>query len=111
MLKGVARALASALQRSEDIAARYGGEEIVLVSTDVDGAGAAAIAEKARQAVLNLRIAHEATELGMVSVSCGVAVCFPRSESTSTELLRAADVALYKAKGRGKNAVVIKDIR
>lgn len=63
------------------------------------------VAERARLAVLNLQIPHAATSLGTVSVSLGVAAWQPGPENTPSELLKAADEALYRAKRNGRNQV------
>lgn len=106
-LRSVARVLHEQLKRPTDLAARYGGEEfsVILPETPLDGA--IALAERMRQAVMALGMAHAGTASGMVTVSIGVACTWPqRNGSGSDALLKVADGALYDAKGQGRNRVV-----
>ncbi len=88
--------------------ARYGGEEFVVLLDDCVVAAAIRIAERLRLAVIDEAIPHPSRPDGrnVVTVSLGVAV----SES-STELidetLRRADMALYEAKRRGRDRLVL----
>ena len=106
-LRRVASALRSAVARPDDMLARYGGEELVFLLPGTDAAGAAKVAEVARQAVLAARIAHAGAAAGLVSVSLGVASWVPAAPDTSEALLKAADQALYDAKHGGRNRVVV----
>jgi diguanylate cyclase (GGDEF)-like protein/PAS domain S-box-containing protein len=90
--------------RSEDIACRYGGEEIVLILPDAPLDVTMTRAEVLRAGVNGLRLEHRGKPLGDVSISLGVAV-FPRHGVTGEVLLRAADQALYRAKAGGRNRV------
>lgn len=105
-LREVARALRSAVGRSGDLVARFGGEEMVLLLPGTGEQDAAAVAERARLAVLDLQVPHAATTLGTVSISLGVSSTVPHVSDASADLLRAADEALYRAKLQGKNTVV-----
>ncbi len=87
--------------RNEDLFARWGGEEFVLVCRNTRVGQAAVIAEKVRE-----RIALHEFEQGLtVTVSLGVA-CLSANESLES-LFKAADDALYTAKRRGRNRVVV----
>jgi diguanylate cyclase (GGDEF)-like protein len=101
----VLRAFADILRgriRSVDLAARLGGEEfsILLPETGLDGAEA--LAESLRIAVAELAVPVDSSEV-RVTASFGVAA-FPQTH-TADELMTAADLALYRAKRRGKNRV------
>ncbi len=104
-LQQVATALSSCLSRSEDLFARYGGEEFVAVLPDTDNAGALSIAERMRQAVLDLAIAHSGSLLHRLTISLGVACKIPTRADRPDSLIEAADVALYQAKRTGRNRV------
>ncbi|NJK60430.1 MAG: diguanylate cyclase [Oscillatoriales cyanobacterium SM2_1_8] len=87
------------------LVARYGGEEFVLVWPRATGVQAQTLAETCRQAVVDLAIPHETSEVApMVTASFGVASIVPRGNDPSI-LFAMADQALYEAKNRGRNRV------
>jgi diguanylate cyclase (GGDEF)-like protein len=96
-LRRVADALRQRLHRAGDLIARYGGEEFAVLITNVDSAHALELAEGLRHAV---------EEIGMTTISIGVAQRVPSREGEPDELIRAADAALYAAKNAGRNRVV-----
>jgi diguanylate cyclase (GGDEF)-like protein len=106
VLLAVAAALGGRL-RTKDLVARYGGEEFVLVLPETDAAGALVVAERIRQKVE--RTPHEITGAASfsVTVSFGCATLGPAAFGTGSELLNAADQALYAAKRAGRNRVVL----
>lgn len=93
------------LVREGDTAARIGGEEFAVLLPDCDAGAAASFAERLRAEV-------EATSFDLggerlrVTVSIGIAALAPGRESCS-RMLAAADAALYRAKGEGRNLVRI----
>lgn len=103
------RELGSSLQtyiRGEDVACRYGGEEFILIMPDTTLEAASQRAEQLRAAVQRLTVQHRSQTLKPVTISVGVAL-FPDHGATGDAVLRAADAALYKAKAKGRNRVVI----
>ncbi len=86
------------------LAARYGGEEMVLVAAETSKGQAMELAEKLRRAVEShvFLVGKDSTQ---VTVSVGVAT-FPQDSSSMLDLIAKADKALYAAKGRGRNQVV-----
>lgn len=93
-------------RRPADLAARYGGEEFVLVLPDTDREGGLIAANALISLLAWRRIAHEASPLGRVTVSIGVASAMPRHGGAGPEeLIAAADQALYQAKQDGRNQV------
>lgn len=86
-------------KRVSDVASRYGGDEFALLLPEADAETALAVAERIRSAV-----ASETLAGFRLSGSFGVAV-FPLHGSTTTELLRVADDALYRAKQRGGDEI------
>lgn len=106
-LQQVAQALRASVERPGRVVARYGGEEMVLLLPQTELADATSIAESARRAVFDLQIPHAATPLGSISISLGVAAWLPSPDSVPTDLMRAADAALYRAKLKGKNVLEI----
>jgi diguanylate cyclase (GGDEF)-like protein len=109
-LRQVARLLAED-RRSVDVVARYGGEEFAILLHDARRAQAVEVAEKIRMRVAEAPIAGaEDQPLGKMTVSVGVAVC-PDDATTAEALLESADVALYRAKKSGRDAVVAAGVR
>ena len=104
----VARALEACASRPLDLVARYGGEEFVVVLGNVTVTEACVVAERMREAVLDLEIEHPATSTGLVSISAGVAGAVPEPGQGADSLIKAADEALYYAKAAGRNCVVFK---
>jgi diguanylate cyclase (GGDEF)-like protein/PAS domain S-box-containing protein len=102
-LRALANAIQAVLRRPPDLLARYGGEEFVVVLPNTPHAGAEAMSERILQAVEQCCIQHAGSPYGVVSVSVGCATGFASLESGPNELLKAADVALYRAKAAGRN--------
>jgi diguanylate cyclase (GGDEF)-like protein len=92
--------------RKEDIACRYGGEELAIVLPESSLEFAGQRADDLRKAFKNLRTQFKDQSLGVVTVSMGVA-SYPEHGSTGADLLRVADDALYLAKERGRDRVVV----
>ena len=106
-LKMVAFVLRGAV-RKEDVIARFGGEEFVVIARETLLDGARALAERIRKAVEKSRFGWQERELG-VTVSVGVTSAAPEQVvpgRTDRDLLAAADRALYAAKQQGRNRVV-----
>ena len=105
VLEGIGVILRRAM-RDYDIGSRYGGEEFMLVAPEVEPHEAEALAERLRQEAGTACFANapNGTPIG-VTMSVGVA-CFPGDGTTVEELINAADVAVYEAKGAGRNRVV-----
>ena len=102
LLEGVGIEL-SRLIRATDVAARYGGDEFVLVLVHTDLVGARRVGEAIRQRVERLGPALGYDDIG-VTASVGVASYDPAS-SVSEDVLEAADRAVYQAKAAGGNVV------
>lgn len=86
--------------------ARYGGEEFIIILPDTDREGVAQVGEKIRKAVESLAIEHAHSSAGnVVTVSVGIASMVPVTEGRAEQLLREADIALYRAKRMGRNQV------
>jgi GGDEF domain-containing protein len=92
--------------RDPDFTARYGGEEFAVLLRGADLHGAIKVAERLRRAVEDLRIVHEASSAGFVTISIGVASIVPAKGGSAQRLVEIADAGLYQAKRRGRNVVV-----
>ncbi len=108
-LRAIARVLSSYARRSGDLCARYGGEEFVVILPHTDNAGAMLIAERIRESVAALRIPHEGSVAGFVTLSLGVSTVQPEHSMDPATLIRAVDMALYEAKNLGRNRVVYRE--
>jgi diguanylate cyclase (GGDEF)-like protein len=102
ILRAVAGEIRNAV-RASDVAARYGGDEFVVILTRTDLQGGARVAEALRAGVegVGRRLGYPP---GLITVSVGLAEFDPRQPS-ETDLLVTADRALYRAKAAGRNAV------
>jgi diguanylate cyclase (GGDEF)-like protein len=100
-LLAVARSL-QAVIRESDLAARLGGDEFVALLSDCDSADAARVAWLLTEALPR----HWTAESEPTTLSIGVA-SYPADASTTADLIAASDGALYAAKGRGRNQVVV----
>ncbi len=105
-LKLVATAI-SACGRAIDTPARLGGEEFAMLLPDVDASGAAAAAERVRNAVERLALDHPHNDGRVVTISVGVALGSPSQGTGASELMEAVDRALYEAKAGGRNRVAV----
>lgn len=105
-LRRVASALSELTHRPEDLVARLGGEEFAILLPNTDNVGATLRAEQYRSVVENLKIQHESNHpTSYVTISVGAGTVTPKSSDHPTELLKAADKALYRAKNQGRNQV------
>jgi diguanylate cyclase (GGDEF)-like protein/PAS domain S-box-containing protein len=92
--------------RGEDIACRYGGDEFILVLPDASPGVSLERAERLCEHVHHLNVFFEGKIIEKISLSFGVAT-FPKDGTTSLNLLKAADTALYRAKQEGRCRVVM----
>ncbi len=104
-LRSVAKQIFACVDRRGDHVARYGGEEFVVVLPNTNEAGAILIAERIRSAIVNLSIAHSQTPIGFLTVSIGVSSAAATNIACASDLVSAADAALYQAKGLGRNCI------
>lgn len=104
-LKRVAGAIAAEMRNERDLTVRLGGEEFLLLLPATDMSEATRVAERVRRRIEGVAIPHEAVGAhAVVTASLGV-IAGPVSEHSFTELLAAADAALYAAKRNGRNQV------
>ncbi len=105
-LRAIAGAVQLRMRRAADLAARFGGEEFVVMLPHTDASGASGLAELIRTGVEGLAIPHAGSPTRIMTVSIGVAVIHPgRDAATVAALIAAADRALYAAKDAGRNCI------
>lgn len=104
VLQYVAKKIKSCI-KGKDMAARFGGEEFVLILPETDLAGAEIVAEQVRAEVSRSNLTDNAknVDYGKITISLGVGE-FQQNE-LSQELLKRADQALYLAKENGRNRI------
>ncbi len=88
-------------KRTGDVLIRYGGDEFVLLLPETNAAGAVHAMERLRLKVKALSVAKDLA----VSFSCGLAQFVPSHDMTPNELVRRADMALFRAKKLGRDRI------
>lgn len=104
VLKSLAKLIQSE-KRAEDIAARFGGEEFILILPGTQKYNALILAERIRHKIETMELSYEGTPI-QVTATGGVAT-FPLDTDIITELVDCADRALYRAKHQGRNQIVL----
>lgn len=108
-LRDVAQCISRNTIQSTDFAARFGGEEFVVLLPHTDKDAAVFAAEKIKKEIEMLNIPHEGRQDGIlfVTLSLGVSCIVPDDiETSSIQLIEHADNALYAAKKSGRNKVM-----
>jgi diguanylate cyclase (GGDEF)-like protein len=109
-LARIASVLAAGARRPLDVAARYGGEEFAILLYRADRQAMEELAEHLRSCVVAEGLLHPASPVNpFVTVSIGGACVTPISGRSAFGFIQLADEALYAAKERGRNRVVIMD--
>ena len=109
VLRTIAGVIGKTAIRPTDLATRYGGEEFAIIMPDTDMAAACSVAERLREAVMELDIAL-GDAAAVVTLSIGVASHVPGSNEAGPDwLLGQADQAVYAAKHLGRNRVISAD--
>jgi diguanylate cyclase (GGDEF)-like protein len=98
MLVGIAICISDSVKRAGDCAARYGGEEFAVLLPGISATDALMVAERIR-----LKVEVWSDDPPQTTVSIGVACMTPIGAMQYSELVLAADKALYLAKSNGRN--------
>lgn len=105
VLQAMAQLLETHVRRS-DVACRHGGEEFVLLLPGLSQARAEQRAQELLREVRALKPTHGGRPLGAITASIGLAM-FPQHGKTPEALIEAADAALFRAKGAGRDRLVV----
>jgi len=104
VLKRACEACTRAL-RTEDVFARFGGEEFAVVLRGIELTGATRLGDRLRQAVANEVVEHEGQQI-KITLSAGAASMACCRSPSAEELISIADRRLYLAKQQGRNRIV-----
>jgi len=105
-LANVAQTLNLAAVRPRDIAARFGGEEFVLLLPETDESAALKVAERCQRLIEKLKIPHEKSSVSQfVTASIGVGTINVPAEMEPKNFIEAVDKLLYAAKQKGRNRI------
>ena len=104
----IAQAVRMVIYRSVDLLARYGGEEFVVILPNTNLEGAKVVAEKIHNSIKISNLSHDTSQVSnIVTISLGISSTTPTSQSSPDNLVGQADLALYSAKGQGRNRSII----
>ncbi len=108
VLKQIAAAIRVSCRRPTDFAARFGGEEFIVVLPQTPARAAEALGAGLCKRIADLQIPHSASPPGKrVTVSIGGAAAVPDHGASVLSLIESADKALYEAKALGKSRVIM----
>ena len=108
LLKKIAGVIQQIARRPADLSARFGGDELALILPNTPVAGTKHLAETICRTVDDLNIPHTGSAVtDHATVSIGCASRIPQPGDSFLSLLESADLALYDAKKKGRNQVVI----
>jgi diguanylate cyclase (GGDEF)-like protein len=93
------------LLRSGDCLYRYGGEEFLCIFPEQTLASGRQAVERMRAGIEELALVHAGNAGGIITISAGLAILSADHKISTSEVLKAADEALYRAKGLGRNRV------
>ena len=109
-LRRIAGVIVRSTPRPEDLAARYGGEEFACILPQTIDEGALSVARRIMDNLSALDIPHLGSTIAThVTVSIGIASAVPNAVDDGANLIERADKALYQAKRRGRNQIVVYD--
>lgn len=110
-LKKVATSLREVLKRPRDFAARFGGEEFVIILPDSDLVGGKLVIENIIQALADKDIKHEYSKCSeYLTLSIGAVLVDAEQSRLPEQVLDIADKLLYQAKNNGRNQIVVEAV-
>jgi diguanylate cyclase (GGDEF)-like protein len=106
-LKQLAQCLTKFCRRPTDLCARYGGEEFALVLSNTDNSHGQQLLKDIYSALEGLQIENTYSPVSkQLTISTGLATCYPKTSSKAEKLITLADQKLYQAKANGRNQMV-----
>lgn len=108
-LREVASVLKVALRRPSDVVARCGGEELIALLPLVEVRGAAMVASSVLAELASRVITHAMAPQGLVTISIGMVGSIGSKIESVTQLIEQADLALFVAKRKGRNQIIVYD--
>jgi diguanylate cyclase (GGDEF)-like protein len=107
-LQQLADLMQRASTRAGEVVARYGGEEFILIMPGASESVALRTAQRLRDMIEDEAIPHSGSEVeSIITVSQGLVTVVPDGELKPEQLVKMADLALYEAKGSGRNKITI----
>jgi diguanylate cyclase (GGDEF)-like protein len=105
-LRRISEILSGGARRPGDLVTRYGGEEFAILLPETGLDAAATVAENLRRQIEEAALPHGASPTApIVTINMGAASLLPTADGSPSSLIKAADVALYRAKALGRNRV------
>jgi len=95
-------------KREEDVVARYGGEELVVILPETNKVNTIIKAERIRKKIQDMSLVFDGKKI-QITASGGIAT-FPQDATEANKLIQCADQALYRAKAEGKNQICLYSI-
>lgn len=107
ILKQVADSIKSCFRRETDIISRIGGDEFLILLSDINDDHVLEMAQSLSSSIINLKVktASEYNPCDFLSVSMGIATSMPQPDYLLIDLYRNVDEALYRAKKAGRNRI------
>lgn len=106
-LRTIGHTIAKQIRKKSDLAARYGGDELVVILNNINLQQTKEVVSKLYQAIINLSIKNEHSPISnFVTVTIGAANMIP-NDADVTALFNKADKILYEAKLKGKNRFIV----
>ena len=107
VLKAVAIAIQSQLNRPLDLCYRWGGEEFVAILPHTDEHGAEKIANNIMAAIRDIRVREGGATIDQITISIGIASITVTADNVHDDLIDMADKAMFKAKLEGRDRIVV----
>ena len=111
ILRQVGEAIKACCKRETDIVSRIGGEEFLIVLSDISDTYIVKAAQEISQSIAELKIEKvgQCSCSPFLSISMGIATATPTDELSPTDLYKGSDAAMYKAKNSGRNCICFND--